>query len=102
MHNDHDYQQFLETDFRPLIRTLGENIRYFRRLANLSRGDVALAARFTPNHMARIEDGEHVPTLEELVLIARALAIPLTALTAVDGVHWNQGVYWRGPSPLRP
>ena len=55
---------------------IGERIREFREYARMSLQDLSLKAGIAVPNLSRLENGRHVPMLETLQKIARALGVP--------------------------
>jgi transcriptional regulator with XRE-family HTH domain len=55
---------------------LGELLRHWRSLRNMSQQDVALAAGISTRHMSFVETGRAQPSREVVSLIAGALGVP--------------------------
>ncbi len=65
---------------KALVKALGERIRDFRTLKNLSQEDVANEADIPLSQIGRIERGEINPTISTLFVISEALDIELKIL----------------------
>lgn len=65
---------------KALVKALGERIRDFRTLKNLSQEDVANEADIPLSQIGRIERGEINPTISSLFVISEALDIELKIL----------------------
>jgi transcriptional regulator with XRE-family HTH domain len=57
--------------------TLGDLLRYWRRVRTMSQLDLASAAMTTPRHMSFIETGRSKPSREMVLRLAGALDVPL-------------------------
>lgn len=55
--------------------TLGQNIRYWRRIRGLSRNELAKKAATTHSYIGKLEMGQSSPTIEFLKRIAKALEV---------------------------
>lgn len=64
----------------PAGNTIGERIVYVRKLRNLSRVQLAVAAGVHPNTIQRIESGGRKPTMDTLLRIASVLDAPVSQL----------------------
>lgn len=66
---------------------VGARVRSLRLFAGLTQADVARRVRTARRNIARLELGEHEPTLTLLVRVARALdCAPSRILSALDEV----------------
>lgn len=59
---------------------LGQNIKHYRKLKNLSQNEFAEMVNFSREHFACIETGKEFISLRKLFLIADTLEIPLNKL----------------------
>ena len=59
---------------------LGQNIKHYRKLKNLSQNEFAEMINFSREHLACIETGKEIISLRKLFLIADTLEIPLNKL----------------------
>ena len=59
---------------------LGQNIKHYRKLKNLSQNEFAEMVNFSREHLASIETGKEFISLRKLFLIADTLEIPLNKL----------------------
>lgn len=59
---------------------IGEQIRYYRHLQNMSQETLALSAGITPTFVGHIERGLKSPTVNTLEKISTALGISLVEL----------------------
>ena len=59
---------------------LGQNIKHYRKLKNLSQNEFAEMVNFSREHLACIETGKVFISLRKLFLIADTLEIPLNKL----------------------
>lgn len=59
---------------------LGQNIKHYRKLKNLSQNEFAEMINFSREHLACIETGKEFISLRKLFLIADTLEIPLNKL----------------------
>ena len=57
--------------------TLGDLLRYWRRVRSMSQLDLASAATTTPRHMSFVETGRSRPSREMVLRLAGALDVPL-------------------------
>jgi len=57
--------------------TLGDLLRYWRRVRSMSQLDLASAAMTTPRHMSFVETGRSNPSREMVLRLASALDVPL-------------------------
>ena len=65
-----------------LTKTLGANVRHYRKARGLSQEQFAAAAGLSPGMMGKIERGETMPSLDSVEKIAAALDVPEAALFA--------------------
>lgn len=54
---------------------IGQRLREARKLKNMTQADVAMHAKTTVNHYAKIERGEVVPSLKTLERIVKAMGV---------------------------
>ena len=59
---------------------LGQNIKHYRKLKNLSQNEFAEMVNFSREQLACIETGKEFISLRKLFLIADTLEIPLNKL----------------------
>jgi transcriptional regulator with XRE-family HTH domain len=57
--------------------SLGELVRYWRRVRAMSQLDLAAAAATTPRYMSFVETGRSQPSREMVLRVAAALDVPL-------------------------
>lgn len=79
--------------------TLGERIRYYRRLAGLSRAELATYARIGFITVGKMERDKHVPGLETIMKVAKALQLPLGELVeglVVESKFPPEAGLWQG------
>jgi transcriptional regulator with XRE-family HTH domain len=57
--------------------TLGDLLRFWRRVRSMSQLDLASAAMTTPRHMSFVETGRSKPSREMVLRLASALDVPL-------------------------
>lgn len=62
------------------LKTLGSNIRRFRKLSDKTQEDVANTANLNASYYGRVERGEINLTVSTLVAISRALNVDLKEL----------------------
>ena len=68
-----------------MIRT-GENIRALRVRCGLSVRDLQAIFGFgTPQAIYKWQQGTSLPTIDNLVILARVFGVPIEAIVAVDG-----------------
>ena len=63
---------------------LGQNIKHYRKLKNLSQNEFAEMINFSREHLACIETGKEYVSLRKLFLIADILEISLKDLVNFD------------------
>jgi transcriptional regulator with XRE-family HTH domain len=68
-----------------LTKTLGANVRHYRKARGLSQEQFAAAAGLSPAMMGKIERGETMPSFDSVEKIAVALDVPEAALFAAAG-----------------
>ncbi len=57
------------------LKTVGKNIRYYRKQNNLSQDRLAEKSELSSNYIGQIELGNKQPSLESLIKIANALQV---------------------------
>lgn len=62
------------------MSTIGENIQFYRELANMTKEQLAYKLRIGPSKIDKYETGELVPTKETLFKISTCLDIPASSL----------------------
>lgn len=67
------------------IETLPARLTYARERAGVTRAALAAMIGAAPPDITRYESGERVPTIERVILIARALSVPVGWLVADEG-----------------
>jgi transcriptional regulator with XRE-family HTH domain len=63
------------------MRSNGAAITAIRERSGLTKSDLARLVKIDPSHLTRIESGERNGTPAQLNAIARALLVPVTAIT---------------------
>lgn len=66
------------------LKTLGENIKKYRSLNNLSQEKLAEKVDLTREHIAAVETGKEYISLKRLFLIADVLNVPVKDLINFD------------------
>ena len=66
------------------LKTLGENIKKYRSLNNLSQEKLAEKVDLTREHIAAVETGKEYISLKRLFLIADTLNVPVKDLINFD------------------
>lgn len=67
------------------LEKTGQNIKVMRNKAGLSVKDVQAVMGFTnPQAIYRWENGSSLPTLDNLVILASILGVPIQEILAVD------------------
>lgn len=61
-------------------RLLGSHLRSLRQARGLTQEKLAELAGFHPTHIAKIEAGERMPSLDALLKFAVVMELPVTAL----------------------
>lgn len=59
---------------------LGQNIKFYRKMKNLSQNELAEMINFSREHLACIETGKEYISLRKLFLIADTLEVSLKQL----------------------
>lgn len=67
---------------RTLEQTIGAQVRFYRKLNNLTVAELATAASVSTGMLSKIENGQISPSLSTLQTLAEALNLPITALFA--------------------
>ena len=73
-------------------RTLGENIRKYRKQNGLNQEELAELVGCTGSHIGQIENARGVPSLEMTVKIANALCISMDFLV-LESLQYPELVY---------
>jgi transcriptional regulator with XRE-family HTH domain len=66
-----------ELDHRPRPSPVGRLLQHWRRVRRMSQLDLAVEARVTPRHVSFVESGRAQPSREMVLVLARALDVPL-------------------------
>lgn len=74
----------LQNEFMSRLIKLGQNIKHYRKLKNLSQNEFAEMINFSREHLACIETGKEFISLRKLFLIADTLGVSLTQLIDFD------------------
>ena len=64
----------------PTPRQIGKRLKALREAAGLSQATVATTAKISREYLARLEAGQHDPTVGTLQRLAKALKVPLLRL----------------------
>jgi transcriptional regulator with XRE-family HTH domain len=64
----------------PTPKQIGRRLKALREAAGLSQATVARVARISREYLARLEAGQHDPTVGTLQRLAKALNVPLLRL----------------------
>jgi transcriptional regulator with XRE-family HTH domain len=67
----------------------GRKIRTIRKVAKLSREDLAERAAINPNYLGEIERGEKWPSLQIICALAKALSVPSSEFFSYDAQETN-------------
>ncbi len=59
----------------PVLKTMAKNLKKARLARHMTQAGVARTADIAPNHYARIERGEVVPSVLTLVALIRSLKV---------------------------
>ena len=68
-----------------LAKTIGENIIYYRKAAQMTQGKLAEHLQISTAFLCRLERGEKIPGVLTLLLSAHALHVSTDALLYKDG-----------------
>lgn len=81
--------KFGQEDCRAKLQCIGLRIAYFRRLNNLTQGELAERLHINKNYLSHIESGSANKTvsLPLLIKISRALDVELAVLVDLDDMH---------------
>lgn len=74
----------LQNEFMSRLIKLGQNIKHYRKLKNLSQNEFAEMINFSREHLACIETGKEFISLRKLFLIADTLGVSLKQLIDFD------------------
>lgn len=85
MRMSHILQGMPETGLIFVFVNLGANIRHFRRQAGMTQAELASKIGARQYAIAKYEKGIHSPTPEALAQIAKALAVEVGDLYALNG-----------------
>jgi transcriptional regulator with XRE-family HTH domain len=64
----------------PTPKQIGRRLKALREAARLSQATVAADAKISREYLARLEAGQHDPTVGTLQRLAKALNVPLLRL----------------------
>lgn len=80
---------FGQEDCRAELQCIGLRIAYFRKLNNLTQGELAERLHINKNYLSHIESGSANKTvsLPLLIKISRALDVELAILVDLDDMH---------------
>lgn len=82
-----------KADKRNLVNIqIGERIRYYRKKAGLSQEEVAEKIGLTQKHISRIEGGYHSSLFITIMMIAKAVNVPIDAFTENIDEHSNSAI----------
>ncbi len=70
------------TEDQAVLESVGPRLRGFRKALGITLADLADRTGLTPSTISRLERGHIRPTLEQLLPLARAYAVPLDELVA--------------------
>lgn len=71
----------MSAEYRAKIaHRIGKRVRVLRQVAGWSLVDLAKRAKMLPPNVSRVEAGKHIPALETLVRLARALGVSVADL----------------------
>ena len=68
---------------RDQYAVLSKTIKAFRKNLSLSQQELAKLSGVSQGQLSRIERGEHIPSIESLDMIAKALKIPISLITYI-------------------
>lgn len=74
----------MQNEFMSRLIKLGQNIKHYRKLKNLSQNEFAEMINFSREHLACIETGKEFISLRKLFLIADTLGVSLKQLIDFD------------------
>lgn len=74
----------MQNEFMSRLEQLGQNIKKYRKMQNLSQNAFAEMINFSREHLACIETGKEYISLRKLFLIADTLGISLKDLINFD------------------
>lgn len=74
----------LQNEFMSRLIKLGQNIKHYRKLKNLSQNEFAEMINFSREHLACIETGKEFISLRKLFLVADTLGVSLKQLIDFD------------------
>ena len=74
----------MQNKFKSRLEQLGQNIKKYRKIKNLSQNEFAEMINFSREHLACIETGKEYISLRKLFLIADTLEISLKDLINFD------------------
>jgi transcriptional regulator with XRE-family HTH domain len=66
-----------ELDGRPRPSPVGRLLQHWRRVRRMSQLDLAIQAQVTPRHVSFVESGRAQPSRQMVLILARALDVPL-------------------------
>ncbi len=67
-------------DLKPVLRNIAQRIKERRAVLGLSQERLAERAELSSNFLSRIEIADKTPSLKTLVVLARALEVPISYL----------------------
>jgi transcriptional regulator with XRE-family HTH domain len=84
----------------PVATQFGDNLRYYRRRADLSQEELGYAASLHRTEIGLLERGARIPRIDTLVKLAGRLSIPPSEL--LTDIEWTPGSVTRGGFTLSP
>lgn len=74
----------MQNKFMSRLEKLGQNIKKYRKMKNLSQNELAEIINFSREHLACIEIGKEYISLRKLFLIADTLEVSIKKLVDFD------------------
>ncbi len=74
----------MQNKFMSRLEKLGQNIKKYRKMKNLSQNELAEIINFSREHLACIETGKEYISLRKLFLIADTLEVSIRKLIDFD------------------
>lgn len=75
-------------DNNTILLKIGQKIQYYRHKANLTQEKLSEKVDITPNHLSKLEAGRHNPHFDTIILLAKALDVPVDAF--LEDIEDNQ------------
>jgi len=80
-------------DITTVLTSIAENLRRERMRAGLTLDQLAQRADLSVPHLSRLESGDRQPSIAALVMLSRALAVPVSALLGEDREQTAIGIH---------